>query len=309
MKISQVTRRDIFDAITSQGVKWSGRHEEPEFLSRIYDLSGMPSTDRRFNNARDDIWQHRVNNFDWPNDWVFYDSRFDLMNGDDELLLRFLAETIHPIIRSDPGEATRLCQLYNEFLKNDGFELVEQARLSSRPVYSGREIGIRATPAIAAARKALTGLDPGYVARQITRMEGAVSGDPDLAIGTAKELVETCCKTILAERRIEYDSGADIPQLVKLTSRELKLVPAALATGDAAETVTRLLGGLGNIVQSIATLRNRYGTGHGREGGTTGLQSSHARLAVGAASTLATFLFESHQGKHEDNSVLGLEAT
>lgn len=46
MRISQVTRRDIIDALAAEKVCWSGRLEEPEFLSRLFDLSAMPSTDR-----------------------------------------------------------------------------------------------------------------------------------------------------------------------------------------------------------------------------------------------------------------------
>ena len=60
MKISQITRKDLFDAIIVEGIKWSGSLEEPEFLSRLYDLQSLPSTDNRFTDAAGDIWQHRT---------------------------------------------------------------------------------------------------------------------------------------------------------------------------------------------------------------------------------------------------------
>lgn len=82
--------------------------EEPEFLSRLFNLGSLPSLDRRFQDVGGDIWQHRVNNYDWDEDWVFYDSRFNLMNGDDETFLSFLCETIHPVVRPDPAEAERI---------------------------------------------------------------------------------------------------------------------------------------------------------------------------------------------------------
>jgi hypothetical protein len=50
----------------------------------------------------------------------------------------------------------------------------------------------------------------------------------------------------------------------------------------------------GGIVSGIAELRNEYGTGHGKASGQGGLGPRHARLAVGAASTLAAFLFEKY---------------
>ncbi|WP_082946189.1 hypothetical protein [Mycobacterium sp. E1747] len=109
--ITPVTRRRIFDTITLSKVLWEGRLDEPDFLARIYDLDSMPSTDRRYKSAFGDIRQHRVNNpEDWPDDWVFTDSRFGLQDGDDELVLRFLAEMLHPLVRPDE-EVGRLLNL------------------------------------------------------------------------------------------------------------------------------------------------------------------------------------------------------
>jgi hypothetical protein len=152
MKISQITRRDIVDAITVEEINWSGRMEEAEFLSRLFNLGSLPSTDRRFKDAAGDIWQHRVNNYDWEANWVFYDPRFSLMNGDDDSFLAFLCETIHPIIRPDPAEAERICQLYNQYLRNDGFQILEKTRLSGKPVFVGRYVGVGITPAIRRSR-------------------------------------------------------------------------------------------------------------------------------------------------------------
>ena len=95
MRISEITRKDIFDAIRIEKIGWWGRLEEGEFLSRLYDLSQLPSTDARYTDASGDIWKHRVANDDWEDDWVFSDDRFSLNRGDDEILLRFLCETIH----------------------------------------------------------------------------------------------------------------------------------------------------------------------------------------------------------------------
>lgn len=294
MKITAVTRRDIIDALVAEHVNWSGRLDEPKFLSRLFDLTNLPSTDHRFEDAAGDIWKHRVINSDWNDDWVFYDRRFNLLHADDEVFLRFLCETIHPVVRPDPTEAEKLCQLYNQHLRNDGFELVEKTRLSGRPVFIGRYSGLFPTPG-AAIRATLAGTDPSYLAQQITRMEAAVVNDPALAIGTAKELVETVCKTILEARSIAFSKTAEMPELVKATAKSLKLTPDDVSDkAAAADTIKRLLSNLGSITQGVAELRNQYGTGHGKKAGTKGLGSRHAKLAVGAASTLAVFLVETH---------------
>jgi hypothetical protein len=137
--ISEITRRDIFDAITLEKIDWSGRLEEPAFLDRIWDLNDMRSTDRRFRNAAGDIWQHRVNNaYDWEDDWVFTDERFDLMHGPDETFLRFLCEMVHPAVRPDREEVQQIVSRFNELLVGDGWSLVATKHVSGRPIFDGR---------------------------------------------------------------------------------------------------------------------------------------------------------------------------
>jgi hypothetical protein len=297
MRITQITRRDIADVIIVEQINWAGRLEEQEFLARLFDIDSMPSFDSRFKNASGDIWQHRINNpTDWSDNWIFDDSRFNLMECDDEVFLRFLCETLHPVVRPDIAEAEKLCQLYNSYLQHDGYQLVEKTRMSGKPVFTGRDIGIVGIPGITAVKQVLSGTDTAYVAQQITRMESSVVNDPDLAIGTAKELIETCCKSILHERGVDIPNNTDIPRLVKLASKELQLTPSDIPeSAKASETIKRLLSNLATITQGIAELRNQYGTGHGKIGTTKGLTSRHAKLAVGAASTLAVFLVETHQ--------------
>jgi hypothetical protein len=134
-----------------------------------------------------------------------------------------------------------------------------------------------------------------YLAEQIRRMEAAVETDPSLAIGTAKELFETCCKTILAERGKLVSGTPDISALSKETFKALQLVPDGIAdAARGADIIKRLLSNLGTVGTGIAELRNLYGTGHGKHASASGLSPRHAKLAVGAIATLTTFLFETH---------------
>ncbi len=295
IKVTEITRRDILDSVVLEAINLYGRLEETEFLSRIWDLNSMPSTDGRFENALDDIWQHTINNNDWDSRWVFSDPRFNLMRGDDETFLRFLCESIHPVVRPDSTECERLCQLYNNCLRNDGYQIVEKTRISGKSIFIARFIGTSVSPGINSAKETLSGTDAAYVTQQITRMETAVNQDPELAIGTAKELVETCCKSILNECKIDYSNIVDLPRLVKSTVQHLQLTPADIPDmTKASDTIKRLLSNLASITQGVAELRNHYGTGHGKLGANKGLQPRHAKLAVGAASTLAVFLTETH---------------
>lgn len=139
-------------------------------------------------------------------------------------------------------------------------------------------------------------LGANHLGEQIRRMQESVERDPDLAIGTAKELIETCCKTILRERGKEIPNAPNIGTLTKATLTELELVPEGISdAAKGANVIKRLLGSLGTISQGLTELRGLYGTGHGKHGSSVGLSTRHAKLAVGAASTLAIFLFETHK--------------
>lgn len=139
-------------------------------------------------------------------------------------------------------------------------------------------------------------LDATHLAEQIRRLEASIETDPSLAIGTAKELIETYCKTILAERGKPVAGTPDVSTLTKETLKELKLVPEGVSDASrGADVIKRLLSNLGTIGNGLAELRGLYGTGHGKHGSTTGLGVRHAKLAVGAAATLVVFLFETHK--------------
>jgi len=170
-------------------------------------------------------------------------------------------------------------------LKRDGFQWVDSRIVTGAGM-----------PSLDDLKEAATEFDARYLTEQIRRMEQGVDADPALAIGTAKELIETCCKTILAERGRPVTGTPDIPTLTKETLKELKLVPDGIPdSARGSDVIKRLLSNLGTIGNGLAELRGLYGTGHGKHGKTSGLTPRHARLAAGAATTLATFLFETHK--------------
>jgi hypothetical protein len=296
--ITDVTRLAIVDELHLGKFWWAGRLEEPAFLSRLYRLAELPSYDRRYDDAAGDIWQHRVNNIDWDDDWVFTDERFEL-RYDDEKFLQFLAATVHPAVRPDQLQARQLVEMYNRHLRADGWELAEVAQISGRPVYAARS-RLAVPGPVRHVEMVVKAGDTNYLANQITRMEAAIERDPELAIGTAKELIETACMTILETIGVEADKSWDLARLVKETGKRLKVTPDTVRANVAGEeSIRKVLGSLSGIVSGIAELRNSYGTGHGKPSGSGGLGARHARLAVGAASTLAAFLFETFNERAE----------
>ncbi len=292
--ISEITRRDIRRALIREDICWSGELNDVELLNRLYDLSSLPSTDSRYENAEGDIWQHRLNNLDWDDNWVFSDERLQLADGPDEVFLQFLAEIAHPVVCEDREKAKQIIAMLNGLLAPDGWELVERSNISGRSIYGPSRL-TSSQHAIRSTKKLAQQVDADYVHRQINRMESALEIDPDLAIGTTKELIETVCHTILESRGKPVADKPDLHPLVRRALEELKLVPDGIADDvKGARTVKAILGNLSTIVQGLAELRNLYGTGHGKSGSAKGLNTRHARLAVGAATTLADFLFDTH---------------
>ena len=138
-------------------------------------------------------------------------------------------------------------------------------------------------------------LDAKGLLTQAKRLETMGDDDPELSIGTAKEMIESTCKIILAERGKPVDGNPDIPALTKATLKELRLVPEGVQEATrGSEIIKSLLRSLGSIGNDLAQLRGLYGTGHGRSGREAGLASRHAKLAVHTAATFATFLLETH---------------
>lgn len=297
MPLSREARRDLIDVVMTKARNWSGRLDEVAFLSRQFDLTQLPSRDHRYTTAERDIWQHRVNNADdWPDDWVFHDSRFDLARSD-EALLGFLCEMLHPRVRPDEDDRQDLARLLNEILRPEGWELVPgPKRVAGSRVYVTSPVADDRRGLADAAEEIAFKLDSVYVSRQIRRMEAAIDSDPDLAIGTAKEFIETIAKSILDERDVGYDEDATVTGLVRAVAEELDLVPDRISDERrAARSIKRVLGSLAGTVQGLAEIRNTVGTGHGKKAETTPLSPRHAQLAVGAAITLGSFLFQTHE--------------
>ena len=132
---------DIEEFFDSKRIKYGyyGRLSEIDFLKRIYDLKSLQSFDNRFDDAEGDIWQHTINNDDYEEGWIFEDARFELLNGDDEVLLKFLCAVFHPAVRYESGYWKEFLDAVNGLLRNDGYELYPESKISGRDVYGWRK--------------------------------------------------------------------------------------------------------------------------------------------------------------------------
>lgn len=129
-----MTRRDIFDYLRGLSTPWWGRLDEVAFLEGLYDLDRASSESSW--TVRSDIQQHRLNNPDLDDDWIFEDPRLELCDGPDKVLLDFLARTVHPEVAAGVGEAMKQVEELNRLLAPDGWSLRPHDLLSGRPIYT-----------------------------------------------------------------------------------------------------------------------------------------------------------------------------
>ena len=115
--------------------------------------------------------------------------------------------------------------------------------------------------------------------RQVARIRESIDTDPELAIGSAKEMLETVLKFVVDDPT----STDDIPALQKRARAKLRL---EANPADKSEKAT--LGALSQIVVGVAEIRNRVGTGHGAMRAAAPLPAQ-ARLVVDAAASVARF--------------------
>ena len=142
-----------------------------------------------------------------------------------------------------------------------------------------------------------------YVNKQIRLMNNSIESNPHLALGIAKELIETCCKHILKEEGVEINKEWDIAKLVKETNKKIDLMPFDVENKVlATSSIAKILGGFSNIVHGITELRNSYGTGHGHSPEFKTLDGIYIKLAVSASSELAIFYLKLKQVKEEKSS-------
>lgn len=126
------------------------------------------------------------------------------------------------------------------------------------------------------------------------RIEQTMFDDPQAAIGHSKDLVESALKTFL---RMPADGPKkyDMPQLIKAVRDEIS---KGLGNLEHDKELVKMLSNFGQIMESIATVRNKHGTGHGRGPEETfDLPQPYVVLAANSAISAAVFLTQMHDLK------------
>ena len=135
--------------------------------------------------------------------------------------------------------------------------------------------------------------DSEYINAQIQLMITMQEKNPTESIGKAKELIESCCKTIIESNGEIIKDSINMGQLVKQTLSSLNIPDKGVAMDlEEEKIVKQITGSLNGLSSGIVELRNHYGSGHGRSARFNGLTKRHAELSVGASITLVRYLWD-----------------
>jgi len=221
----------------------------------------------------------------------------DCAYDDSSVRRKTTQEYMESVDWTDPGHVTRALRVFERLMEDFEEQHTEKVckalRQDGYVVNEQREIA-PAAPELLPAGSLANLNEPTAIYEQLDRIRRSIFDDPPLAVGSAKELVESTAKVILVERGLKVDETDDVPALVSKAQHALGLHPSSAAPGpDGTDSVKKILGGLMAVTTGLAELRNRgYGTGHGASGVRVGLRARHAHLAVNAATTWCQLMLD-----------------
>lgn len=132
-----------------------------------------------------------------------------------------------------------------------------------------------------------------YMNQQIDLMMKMCDENPTEAIGKSKELIESCCKTIIESLNENVSSSESVGKLIRRTFNLLNITNQNIEMDSIEKKlISQIIGNLNGLSSGIVELRNHYGSGHGHSSKFNGLTKRHADLSVGASITLVRYLWD-----------------
>lgn len=192
----------------------------------------------------------------------------------------------------DPERNRAVVDYLNLYLVFDELELVLQTRQARV-----RKTSATATVIDAFSSKTLA-LNFEAVRAEVDRALESADRDPPVAVTAACVIIESVCRSILAELKIEPPSKRDVEGLLRAVQDPLGLLPSRSDLPPLiAADIRQVLGGLTTVAKGVGALRTHGGSAHATEIGQAPIDARIARFAIHSASTIALFLVETWERK------------
>lgn len=125
----------------------------------------------------------------------------------------------------------------------------------------------------------------------ISRVEGALPGDPQAAVGATKDLLEAAMRTIIDDLDVEGCEKLDFPALTNTCFENLGLLSKNPPNSAAEAKVRKIADSARKMLIAANELRNLAGTGHGHViGKEEELTADDASLVASSGMILAAWL-------------------
>lgn len=135
--ISKEIKTKIFNGLLKAGTFYLSENEPDSiinFLSMIWPLREMSSSDSRYDNAYEDALKHLISNDDWTVEYTFLD-RFNLVSGEEKNFIIFLETTVNPEIRKSKEEISKYYNVIAPFLRQTDKRLAIVDYFEELPIY------------------------------------------------------------------------------------------------------------------------------------------------------------------------------
>lgn len=132
-------------------------------------------------------------------------------------------------------------------------------------------------------------------------IERSIPSDPGLAFTHCRGLIESVCRTILADRGIATPDEPKPNWLMSETLKALKLTPESFDNDGRVENgVKDVLGGLNRLIDGVVALRNSQGIGpHGKDALAAVLDADYAIITANAIDSAIALLYRLHRKQSE----------
>ena len=141
------------------------------------------------------------------------------------------------------------------------------------------------------------GADAARLLESVHQIEQALTHAPRDTFVIAKGLLDTVCKTVLADLGEPAETDWSTPKLCKVTLSKLTLVSPTYAKQKEAEQSIRMMtGGMNGMIQGLCELRNHHdATAHGTDAHSESLDRTQAVLVAQTVDVLVAYIHRTHR--------------